>query len=466
MLSVSGCRGIVGESLTPEAVARFIDAAVQWACETRHAPSPLIVLGFDGRRGGEALKRVAADALVAAGCRVIDIGVAATPTIGVMVTHRGADAGITLTASHNPAEWNGVKVITAEGAAPDAEAAQRIIQNFHQGEGGADARGSRGTIEDDRSAAQVHVDRVIGALASVADLARLRERRFTVAVDSVNASGAEGAGLLLESLGCRLIHVNAEGTGEFPHPPEPTRENLSAFAACVGSCGAEVGFAQDPDADRLALIDESGRYIGEEYTLGLSAAALLGAPGFAARGASLVANLSTSRMLDDVASRFGATVHRSAVGEANVVAAMRRAHAVMGGEGNGGVIWPAVTMIRDSLGAMALTLALLARKQRPLSRIVEEIPAYAIEKRKIELRPGLAARALAETERAFAGPGVRVDRQDGVRLDFPAPGGRGSAWLHVRPSNTEPILRLIAEAPSADEARRILDRAQAGIGGG
>ncbi len=467
MLSVSGCRGIVGASLTPDVVCRFVGAMVSWvaaATEEQRVDRPTVVLGCDGRRGGDMLRRLAGAALAAAGCRVIDLGTAMTPTVGVMVVHHRAHAGLTLTASHNPAEWNGMKIITAEGAAPDSATAARIIGRFNAGKHGFVPPSCFGTIESDAAAARVHVERVLSALVAVADVNQIKARRFRVVVDSVNASGAEGARLLCDALGCELIHMHAETTGDFPHTPEPTKENLAAFGADVARHRGDAGFAQDPDADRLAVLDEAGRYIGEEYTLVLAAMALLGSN--RARRASeepaptLVANLSTSRMIDDVAARLGATVRRAAVGEANVVSMMKQTGSPLGGEGNGGVIWPAVTLIRDSLSAMALTLALMAREARPLSAIIAEVPAYAIEKRKIELRPGLAERALMAAETMFTGSGVRIDKQDGVRLDFPAPSGKGAAWLHVRASNTEPILRLIAEAPTAEEATHILDRAQ------
>lgn len=460
MLSVSGCRGIVGASLTPDVICRFVGAMVSWLREEQGIQRPVIVLGGDGRRGGDVLRRLAADALAAAGCRVIELGTAMTPTMGVMVVHHRANAGLTLTASHNPAEWNGLKIISAEGAAPDAAAASRIIDRYKQGRHSFATAEHFGSIEADGTAAKVHVEKVLAALAMVADVEAIRGRRFKVVVDSLNASGVQGARLLLTALNARLTHLHDGDSGIFPHAAEPTRENLVSLGDAVKAHGADIGFAQDPDADRLAIFDESGRYIGEEYTLVLGAMALLGGASSASARVSpgVAVNLSTSRMIDDVAQRLGATVHRSAVGEANVVSTMKRVGAVMGGEGNGGVIWPAVTLIRDSLSAMALTLALMACENKPLSAIVSGVPSYAIEKRKIELRPGLTERALAAAERADFGPGTRIDKQDGVRLDFPAPNGKGAAWLHVRASNTEPILRLIAEAPTAAEAVQILDR--------
>lgn len=468
MLSVSGLRGIVGASLTPEVVCRFASAAAWWiaggSSGGAHVAMPRVVLAGDGRRGGEALRRVMAGALASCGCHVIDLGVATTPTVGVMVKHLRAHGGVQITASHNPAQWNGVKIITPEGAAPDAKSAASIIARFKQGPWEWAGHERVGVIEAFEGAARVHVDRVLASLKKVADVEKIRARRFTVVLDSVNASGALAGRMMLEELGCTLVHLHGSDSGVFPHVPEPTKENLTDLGAEVRRSKAHVGFAQDPDADRLAIIDDAGEYIGEEYTLVLSAAALLGAmPAGQAAKALLAANLSTSRMLDDTAQRFGASVLRTAVGEANVVAAMQQRACVMGGEGNGGVIWPEVTLIRDSLSAMALTLALMTREGTPLSQIVRAMPSYAIEKRKVELRPGLTERALQAARGAV--PGARVDDQDGVRLDFPSRSGAGFAWVHVRASNTEPILRLIAEAPTIEESREILDRVGALLGG-
>lgn len=460
MLSVSGCRGIVGTSLTPEVICRFAAASAAWVREARGVSHPKFILACDGRRGGSLLKQFAGAALAACGCQAIDIGIATTPTVGIMVDSEHADAGLTLTASHNPAQWNGIKVIDGTGAAPTAAESARIIDLFRQTAPCWKTADDFGSVRIDDSAFIVHLQRVLSAMQGKFDLDRIRARRFSVVLDSVNASGARVGRALLEELGCRITHLNADDSGIFPHPPEPTETNLRPVAAEAARLGSDVSFAQDPDADRLAILDESGAYIGEEYTLVLGVMALLGAMKPEERsGAVVVANLSTSRMIDDVAARYGASVRRSAVGEANVVAVMRSAGAILGGEGNGGVIWPEVVSIRDSVSAMALVLALMEREGKPLSQIIRTIPTYAIEKRKIELKPGLTERALAAAARLADAPGATIDRQDGVRIDFPAASGRGLAWLHVRSSNTEPIVRLIAEAPTTAEASAVLDRA-------
>lgn len=486
MLGVSGLRGIVGASLTPEVAARFAGAFGTWLRRSarnldRKSPwpgaRPLVILGADGRRGYEAIRDGAARGLVSAGCTVVDVGVAMTPTVGVVVDHDDADGGMIVTASHNPQEWNGLKCLVRErtggiggqfvsACAPSAAQAAGIIAQF-RGPPQADVPGgARAGTEMD--ATGMHIGPVLAPLAELGRDGVVRQQRYRVVLDSVNGAGrAAGRTLLAEALGCDLLHLGAEPGGVFSHPPEPTREHLTGLCGAVIQHHADVGFAQDPDADRLAIVDERGRYIGEEYTLTLAAQSLLSIPAVSGRpDRVMVANLSTSRMIDDIAGRYGARVIRTAVGEANVVEAMKKEQrtghdVVLGGEGNGGVIWPQVTYVRDSLSAMALVLALMARTGKTVSQLVNEIPAYAIEKRKVDLaRKEDAAPAVDALARQYSGRAL-IDRQDGVRIDWPD----RRAWLHVRASNTEPIMRLIAESPSAKESGSILDEASRIIAG-
>ncbi len=471
MLGVSGCRGIVGASLTPEVAARYAGAFGGWLTQRgpRTTGQPVtVVLARDGRAGGEVIRHAAVAGLMGAGVRVVDLGIAMTPTVGVMVDDLGADGGMVLTASHNPQQWNGLKCIIREApnafgvgaAAPSAAQANQIVDCFKSGAIGLSPWNGVGSLEHDHDAAERHVEKVLGALGQIAYIGDIRRCRFRVAVDSVNSSGRVGAASLLDELGCEVAHLGDQTTGIFPHTPEPLRENLTELAEAVREHGADVGFAQDPDADRLAIIDEKGNYIGEEYTLVLAAMTVLGAQRRTLAGpqGGVAVNLSTSRMIDDAAKAAKSSVLRTPVGEAHVVEAMRRANSPIGGEGNGGVIWPAVTYIRDSLSSMALTLALLAGavhgKRVRLSELVAQIPAYAIEKRKVDLASKeLAKPAIEAIAKAYSSE--KVDRQDGVRIDFES----RRAWLHVRASNTEPIMRLIAEAPTAEAARAILDEA-------
>lgn len=487
MLSVSGCRGIVGASMSPEVAARFALVAggyfrERWAGKGK----PAVVLGRDGRVGGEVLARAAAAGLCGAGCDVLDLGVAMTPTVGVMVDARAAAGGIVITASHNPQQWNGLKPMIREtdgpraglgavsASAPSKAFADQIIARYREAEKrGAPSVGydllGEVTVAKTGQALDLpsegtftHIKKVRGALKAIGVVEDRRWQALRCIVDSVNSSGRESARHFLG--GTLAHHLGDSPSGVFPHTPEPTRENLTHLARFVGEKGAHVGFAQDPDADRLALIDERGRYIGEEYTLVLCAQAVLEAEqalGRDLKGATVCVNLSTSRMIEDVCARFGVKVIRTAVGEANVVEAMKSMSAVFGGEGNGGVIWPRVTYIRDSLSGMGLVMAILARTGKTLSELVAGIPAYSIVKRKVDLTDlSQAKRAVEIVARTFADQSL--DRQDGVRVDFAAE----RAWLHVRGSNTEPIMRLIAEAPTVEVADRILDRAQAAIAAG
>lgn len=486
MVGVSGLRGIVGKSLTPDVAARYAGAFGAWLRERadrergdKWGPRPWVVLGSDGRAGYEAVRDAAAAGLREAGATVADIGIAMTPTVAVVADHEDADGAVIITASHNPQEWNGIKFLVRDeigesfpcACAPSAGVAAQIIGRF-RGDAAPNRAQKPGTDQPQSPRAAWHLDPVLKGIGGPDPI---RARRFRVVLDSVNGAGRFlGREMLVRALGCELIHQGAEDSGLFPHPPEPLRENLATLSNAVRNLGAEIGFAQDPDADRLAIVDEHGRYIGEEYTLALAAEALLSArmthPGYAHLADKVVVtNLSTSRMLDDIAAKYGARVVRTPVGEANVVEAMKREAAagrdvVLGGEGNGGVIWPEVTYVRDSLSAMALVLSLMARTGKTLSRLVEGIPAYAIEKRKVDLaRKEDAAPAVAAVSAAYKSHAI--DLQDGVRVDFTHGPLAGKAWLHVRASNTEPIMRLIAEAPTAAEAQRVLDEAAGVING-
>ncbi len=499
MVGVSGLRGIVGASLTPEVAARFAGAIGTLLRErrSRSAGKPVVAIARDGRAGGETWRLAASAGLMGAGCDVVDAGIAMTPSLAVLVDEYALDAGVCITASHNPQQWNGIKLllpetrdrkgVSARGAvrgmwpasacAPEKSLAERVIEVFRAGaerSGGVPWSGlgaGGGMVGWVPDAGESHRALVRAALDEIGVLASIRSAKFRVACDFVGASaGIATPDYLAQDLRvgatCEGQYAMDETAGIFPHAPEPIRENLGSLRRLVKRSKSRIGFAQDPDADRLAIVDERGRYIGEEYTLALAAEAVLSAEGTRTRKGSrggnavLVTNLSTSRMIEDVAARHRARVVRTPVGEANVVEAMKRerdrGHRVLlGGEGNGGVIWPRVTYVRDSLSAMGLVLSLIARRKQALSEILAGIPAYAIEKRKVDLarkedaRPGVERIA----KRYRGQRGVRVDLQDGVRVDWDA----DRAWVHVRASNTEPIMRLIAEAPTATRARAILD---------
>ncbi len=441
MLSISGLRGVIGQSLTPIVAARYGAALGSWLKQSSGKPHPHAVIGRDSRPSGMMVQSAVASGLIATGCRVTTLGIATTPGVAVMVEHLQADGGLVITASHNPIIWNGIKALRHDGLAPPPDQAAQIIDRFNRDQVSYVPVEGYQTLAQDDTAGAVHVDRILRHI----DVRAIRQRKPKVVLDSVHGAGGPSTALLLNQLGVELIHLYGEPTGQFPHTPEPTAENLVGLSAAVKQHGADIGFAQDPDADRLALVDEKGNYIGEEYTLALGALHVLArTPG------PVAANLSTSRMLDDVAAKFKVPVHRTPVGEAHVAAAMRRSGAAFGGEGNGGVIWPKVIHVRDSLGGIALMLELLATSGKTVSQLAASIPAYAIVKDKLPIQEGMAQRTIATLQKAFTGQ--RIDMQDGIRIDMP------EGWVHVRASNTEPIMRIIAEAADRKTAQGLIDR--------
>jgi phosphomannomutase len=446
MLSVSGMRGLVGQSLTPAVVANYAAAFGCWLVQSTGAKAPHVVLGRDSRPSGQMFEMAAASGLTASGCRVTRVGVLSTPGVAIMAGHHHAQGGMVVTASHNPVIWNGIKALRHDGAAPPADQAQQIIDRFKNNDLSYTDVESLQPCDEDLTGTKVHLDRILPHI----DVDAIRSAKLKAVVDSVNGAGGDEARALLERLGVELIHMYPEPTGLFPHTPEPTLENLTELCEQVTKHRAAIGFAQDPDADRLAVVDESGSYIGEEYTLALSAMHLLKA------GDQVVANLSTSRMVDDIAATVGASVIRTAVGEANVVEGMAQSGATLGGEGNGGVIWPKVCGVRDSLVGMALLLEMLAKRGKPLSELVAMTPAYAIVKDKADVSQELLDQIGPRLKEHFSQQ--KVDTQDGVRVDWP------DRWVHVRPSNTEPIIRIIAEAAGEDETQSLVKEVRGVLG--
>lgn len=450
MLSISGLRGWIGQSLTPPIAARYAAAVGSWLKQTSGKQHPHIVVGRDSRPSGQMIQQAALAGLTAVGCRATTLGIVTTPSTAIMVEHLHADAGMVITASHNPVPWNGIKTLQHDGVAPPPDQAQRIIDRFKNDKLDYVPVDQLQPSDQNDSATRVHLDRILKLI----DVAAIRKAGLTVVLDSVHGAGGPAAAQLLKELGVANIHRYAEPTGHFPHNPEPTAENLVTLCDAVKQAKARLGFAQDPDADRLALVDEAGRYIGEEYTLALCAAHLMSRqPG------PMAANLSTSRMIDDIAAQHGQIVHRTPVGEANVANAMRKHHCDVGGEGNGGIMWAPVVHVRDSLVGIAVVLEMLAKTGQSLSQRVAQIPRYAILKDKLPIQsgaPDMADRTIANLKQAFAGQ--KIDLQDGIRIDWPG------KWVHVRPSNTEPILRIIAEAPDEKSARDLINQMRKHLG--
>ncbi len=440
IISVSGLRGIVGESLTPEVAMRY---ACAFAGQLGGGP---IVVTRDGRATGAMLSSVLCGALAAVGRDVIDAGVAATPTTGVLVRDGRAAGGVQISASHNPAPYNGLKLFSSEGRVIPAEPGRQVMEAYRNGLPAWVAHDKLGDVNRLEDSTSAHLRLVLATV----DVERIRRRRFKVLLDSNHGAGSLLGRRLFDELGCQAALLGESPDGRFEHTPEPTAENLSGVLAAVTRLGCDVGFCQDPDADRLAVVDESGRYIGEEYTLAICVEQRLQDE----RG-PIVTNCSTSRMAQDIAEKYNVPFFRSAVGEANVVDLMLERGALLGGEGNGGVIDPRVVLVRDSFVGMAMLLDAMARRELPVSRLADELPRYEIVKTKMTLPPERIAGAFDAAERHF--PDAAADRLDGLRLDWPG------KWLLVRASNTEPIVRIVAEAPTQDEAARLCRDAQAAM---
>ena len=448
MISVSGMRGIVGTDLTPELVSRHAAALGAWA---KAAGKPVVVLGRDARTSGAMFAHAATAGLMSVGVDVIDIGVVPTPTVQLAVEHHHAGAGLIITASHNPIAWNALKFVGPDGIFLDAVAGGRVRELAESGvpRGGWDAIGR---VRTDPSAIARHLDQVVG-LPEV-DVALIRSHRFHVALDCVRGAGGAVIPELLERLGCRVSAINLETDGRFPREPEPIPENLGDLSRLVRESNADIGMAVDPDVDRLALVDERGEPIGEDYTLAIAVRAVLGRHQRAQKPPVVVANLSTSLVVEDAARDGGARFVRAPVGEANVAAAIVAEGALIGGEGNGGVILPALHVGRDAPLGVALILQHMAAVGSRLSEIVEGAPRYRIVKAKSPRGADLAALYGALRKR-FAD--AEADSRDGLRLSWP------DRWVHVRPSGTEPIIRYIAEAPTEVLASQLIATCQ-GLG--
>ena len=443
MVSVSGVRGRVGEALTPEVIARYAAAFGAWAVS--RGAGRKVVVGRDSRVSGPMFHHATLAALQSVGADVIDLGLVPTPTVQLAVEHHHAAGGLAITASHNPIEWNALKFIGPSGSFLDGTegAAMRAVAD------GLIARATwdkLGTVTADDGAIERHLAAVL-ALPMI-DVARIRARKFKVALDCVRGAGGAILPALLERLGCTVTAIHLERDGRFPHPPEPVAENLGELERLVASSKADVGLATDPDVDRLALVSDLGRAIGEDWTLALAARLVL-----RSRPGPLVVNLSTSRIMDDVARETGAKVVRTPVGEVNVAVTMRTEKAAIGGEGNGGVILTELHLGRDAPVAVALILQLLVEDGEPLSKIVARYPSYRIVKDKLARPKAPLDAVYAALRKAFAD--AEVDTQDGLRLSWP------DRWVHVRPSGTEPIVRVIAEAPTEAAARELVSRSRA-----
>jgi phosphomannomutase len=436
ILSISGLRGVVGDGLDPAYLADFACALATMT------DGGTVVLSRDGRSTGPLVKHAVLAGLLAGGCRVLDADIASTPTCGVLVRELSADAGLQITASHNPVEWNGLKPFRSLGGVFDHVQGAQLVELLQSRQFRLKPWNGVGSVEAIADPHALHLGKVL----SKVDVAGVARRRLKVVLDCGHGAGALLGPRLLEALGCQAKILGGHADGKFEHPPEPLAQNLQGLCEAVRKYGADVGFAQDPDADRLAVVDEMGRYIGEELTLALCADYLL-----PKRRGPIVVNGSTSRTSADLAERHGCAFHRSSVGEANVVEEMLKQRAVLGGEGNGGLIDPEIGYVRDSFAAMAYILSGLVERGATLAQWVSELPQYAIVKDKVTCAASAVEPACAALKKFYTD--ATPTEGDGLRLDWP------DRWVQVRASNTEPIVRVIAEAPDEGLARLLCDQA-------
>ena len=422
---------MVGQSLTPKLLTRFAQAF------GTHTGSGTIVIGRDPRTSGEMVKHAVVAGLLSTGSRVIDIGMCPVPTVQLQVRRRRAQGGIAITASHNPAEWNALKFIGSSGLFLDAGQARELLDIYHQSQytkvGGAEIR----TVEEVSGATDLHVQAILDALGPLPQ----RTKKLRVVLDSCNGAGSLVGPKLIEALGAEVIPLNVTPDGSFPRPAEPIPENLGDLCQLVKEHQADVGFAQDMDADRLAIVSDQGIPIGEDYTLVIATLFVLGRE----KGA-VVANLSTTSAVADVAERFGCPVFLTKIGEVNVTDGMRQQNAVIGGEGNGGVIYPRINFARDSLVGMALVLHLLAESGQSVTQLLATIPRYSIVKEKMSCPSHRIPVVLRTLRQQFAT--FPLDTRDGLKVTTP------EGWFLVRGSNTEPIIRIVAEAASEAQAKK------------
>ena len=446
--SISGIRGTIGgavsDNLTPIDAVKFAAAYGMWVKEQRKKTNYRVVIGRDARISGEMIQNLVMNTLIGMGIDVINLGLSTTPTVEVAVPMEHADGGIILTASHNPKQWNALKLLDANGEFLNAAHSQRVLDLAEREDADFAEVDDLGKITVNNAYFDLHIDEVL-ALDYV-DVEAIKSCKFKVVVDGVNSTGGIVVPLLLERLGVEPIKLHCTPDGHFPHNPEPLKAHLTDLSYKVVQTGADFGIAVDPDVDRLAFMDEQGTLFGEEYTLVACADFVL-----SQNKGNTVSNLSSTRALRDVTQKHGGAYTASAVGEVNVVNAMKANKAVIGGEGNGGIILPEAHFGRDALVGIALFLSLLAEKQISVSALKKTYPLYYMSKKKIDLDPNIDVDGLLEAiENKYANEPLTT--VDGVKIDF------ADSWVHLRKSNTEPIIRIYTEAPSQQQADKLADR--------
>ncbi len=442
-ISISGVRGVVGDSLTPQLVARFAQAFGSYLGRGK------ILVGQDARASGNMIKNAVFSGLLSVGCQPVDVGICPIPSFLVMTKENSAIGGIAVTASHNPKDWNGLKFISGEGLYLNPSQTQEFLDIYHQGEFSLVPADKHKNILLEKNPTGPHLQKLLNTL----DVEGIRRKKFKVVMDCCNGAGAILAPRFLEALGCETILLNFTPDGALAHHPDPVPENLNTLCRTVEESGADVGFIQDADADRLAIVDEKGAPLGEELTLVLAVKYVLGK-----NSGSVVINLSTSRAIEDLAHDFNVPLIRTKIGEVNVVDEILNTKAVIGGEGNGGVILPAVHPCRDSFTAMGLTLEYMANTGKTISQLIEQIPHYFMLKDQIPGSPEDAYRIIRKLKKKHT-KAENISTLDGLKLNFV------DYWVHIRPSNTEPIIRILIEARSQKKAEKIMSHFKNEISG-
>jgi len=446
--SISGIRGTiggsVGDNLTPIDVVKFAAAYGMWIKEQRNKNNYSVVIGRDARISGEMIQNLVINTLIGMEIDVVNLNLSTTPTVEIAVPMEHADGGIILTASHNPKQWNALKLLDANGEFLNAKHSQRVLDLAVSENIAFSEVDALGKMTINAAYFDLHIDAVLDL--HFVNVKAIRNSRFKVVVDGVNSTGGIVVPMLLERLGVTPINLHCTPDGHFPHNPEPLKQHLTDLSEKVLSTGADFGIAVDPDVDRLAFMDEKGELFGEEYTLVACADYVL-----SHTKGNTVSNLSSTRALRDVTAKHGGTYTASAVGEVNVVAAMKANNAIIGGEGNGGIILPESHYGRDALVGIALFLSLLSEKQISVSALKKTYPLYFMSKKKIDLNPSIDVDALLSAmEKSYQNE--KLTTVDGVKIDFI------DSWVHLRKSNTEPIIRIYTEAPSQAQADALADR--------
>ncbi len=448
MVSISGIRGIVGESLTPHTIVKYAAAFGEY-CKRINPDSPEVLLGRDGRITGKIIANIVSSTLLSTGVNVRAIGICPTPTVALAIEKLGATGGISVTASHNPMEWNGLKFFATTGLFLDAAENAEVWSIADAGHVSFASWENIGKHTADDSWLQKHIDAVL-ALPYL-NIEAIRKKKLRVVLDAVNSAGGLIVPRLLKSLGCEVVEMNCDVSGIFAHTPEPVPENLTDLCTRVRKEKADIGIAVDPDVDRLVLITEKGEPFGEEYTIASAVKFVLEKEKQLGHTftKSVVVNLSTTRAVDDIARQYGAAVHRTPVGEINVAKRMKNIGSIIGGEGSGGVILPAVHTGRDAIVGIALILQLVSEFNGSVSELKASLPQYQIVKGKIELGT-ISPDAALQRIQSDLPANASFNTDDGLRIEFP------EYWVHLRKSNTEPIVRVIAEAATMERAREVV----------